>query len=52
MPIVKTSNKKRLETLQAKLTLRLGRKLTQEETLDYYIILAHQSVEKIVEIAM
>ena len=37
MSIVKISNKEALEKLQAKLTLRLGRKLTQQETLDICI---------------
>jgi hypothetical protein len=52
MSVVKISNKKSLERLQAKLTLRLGRKPTQQETLDYCIILAHQNFEKFIEIAM
>lgn len=37
MSVVKISNKESLEKLQAKLTLRLGRKLTQQETLDLCI---------------
>lgn len=52
MSIVKINNKKGLEQLQAKLTLRLGRKPTQQETLDYCLILATQNFEKIIEIAM
>lgn len=52
MSIVKIKNKKGLEQLQAKLTLRLGRKPTQQETLDYCLILANQNFEKIIEIAM
>ena len=52
MSIVKISNKKSLENLQAKLTLRLGRKLTQQETLDYCLILANQNFEKVIQIAM
>ena len=42
MSIVKIKNKKALEQLQAKLTLRLGRKPTQQETLDF---------EKLVQLA-
>jgi hypothetical protein len=52
MSIDKISNKKSLESLQAKLTLRLGRKPTQQETLDYCLILANQKFEEIIQIAM
>jgi DNA uptake protein ComE-like DNA-binding protein len=52
MSIVKIKNKKGLEQLQAKLTLRLGRKPTQQETLDYCLILANQNFEKMIQIAM
>ncbi|KKL82085.1 hypothetical protein LCGC14_1988290 [marine sediment metagenome] len=48
MSIVKIKNKKGLEQLQAKLTLRLGRKSTQQETLDYCLILANQKFEVII----
>lgn len=51
MAVVKLTKKKTLEQLQAKLTLRLGRKLTQQETLDYCVLLASQSFDKLVEIA-
>ena len=51
MSIVKIQNKKALEQLQAKLTFRLGRKPTQQETLDFCVILANQNFEKLVEIA-
>ena len=50
MSIVKIKNKKALEQLQAKLTLRLGRKPTQIEILDYCIILANDNFEKLVEL--
>ena len=43
MSIVKIKNKKALEQLQAKLTLRLGRRPTQQETLDYCVMLANQN---------
>jgi hypothetical protein len=52
MSIVKIKNKKDLEQLQAKLTLRLGRKPTQQETLDYCLILANQNFEEIIKIAI
>ena len=50
MSIVKIQNKKVLEQLQAKLTLRLGRKPTQKEILDYCLILANDNFEKLVEL--
>ncbi len=50
MSIVKIKNKKALEQLQAKLTLRLGRKSTQIEILDYCLILANDNFEKLVEL--
>ena len=45
MAVVKIKNKKALEHLQAKLTIRMGKKLTQQETLDYCIILADQNID-------
>jgi len=50
MSVVKIQNKKALEKLQAKLTLRIGRKPTQQEVLDYCIILANENFEKLVEL--
>lgn len=50
MSIVKIKNKKALEQLQAKLTLRLGRKPTQKDILDYCLILANDNFEKLVEL--
>lgn len=51
MSVVKIQNKKALEQLQAKLTLRIGRKPTQQEILDYCVILANENFEKLVELA-
>jgi hypothetical protein len=51
MAVVKLNKKKVLEQLQARLTLRLGRKITQRETLDYCVLLASQSFDKLVELA-
>ena len=51
MAVVKIKNKKALLQLQAKLTMRMGRKLTQQETLDYCIMLADQNIDKLVQIA-
>ena len=51
MSIVKIRNKRALEDLQAKLTLRIGRKPTQQETLDYCVILANRYFESLVELA-
>lgn len=50
MAVVKIKNKKLLEQLQAKLTMRMGRKLTQQETLDYCIILADQNLDKLIQL--
>ncbi len=51
MVVVKIKNKKALEQLQAKLTMRMGRKITQQETLDYCIILADRNIDKLVQLA-
>ena len=51
MSIVKITDKKALEQLQAKLTLRLGRKPKQQETLDYCVILANKFFDRLVELA-
>ena len=51
MAVVKIKNKKALEQLQAKLTMRMGRKLTQQETLDYCIILGDQNIDKLIQLA-
>jgi len=51
MSVVKMKNKKALEKLQARLTIRLGRKPTQQETLDFCVFLASQNFEKLVELA-
>jgi len=50
MSVVKIQNKKALEQLQARLTLRLGRKPTQIEILDYCLILANDNFEKFEQI--
>ncbi len=50
MSVVKIKNKKALEQLQAKLTLRLGRKPTQQKTLDYCVMLANQYFEQLVQL--
>ena len=48
MSVVKITNKESLETLQAKLTLRLGRKLTQQETLDICIKSGLDNIDKLI----
>jgi hypothetical protein len=50
MAVVKLNKKKALEKLQARLTLRLGRKITQQETLDYCVLLASQNFDQLVKI--
>ena len=51
MAVVKLTKKKALERLQAKLTLKLGRKITQQETLDFCVLVASQNFDKLVKIA-
>ena len=51
MSVVKIKNKKSLEKLQARLIIRLGRKPTQQEILDFYVLLAGQNFERLVELA-
>ncbi len=51
MSVVKIKNKKSLEKLQARLIIRLGRKPTQQEILDFCVLLAHQNFERLVELA-
>lgn len=52
MSVVKIKNKKELEQLQAKLTMRLGRRLTQQETLDYCVMLGNKNIDKLVELVV
>lgn len=51
MSVVKIKNKKSLEKLQARLIIRLGRKPTQQEILDFCVLLAGQNFERLVELA-
>ncbi|MGV9173151.1 MAG: hypothetical protein ACOC44_06735 [Promethearchaeia archaeon] len=51
MAVVKLNKKKTLEELQARLTMRLGRKITQQETLDYCVLLASQNFDNLVQIS-
>lgn len=50
MSVVKIQNKKALEQLQAKLTLRIGRKPTQQEILDYCVYLANENFDQLVDL--
>jgi len=47
MSVIKISNKYAIDELQAKLILRLGRKISQQETLDLCIQFANQHFEEI-----
>ena len=47
MSVIKISNKYAIDELQAKLILRLGRKISQQETLDLCIQFATQHFEEI-----
>jgi hypothetical protein len=49
MSIVKTTKKSELEELVAKLTLRIGRKPTQQEVLDLCVILGSENFEEIAQ---
>ena len=50
MSVVKIGNKQLLEQLQAKLTLRLGRRPTQQEVLDLCVRLGLQNIENLVDL--
>jgi len=49
MSIVKITTKKQLDTLLVKLTLRLGRKPTQQEVLDLCVELGIKYFEELIE---
>jgi hypothetical protein len=51
MAVIKISNKKLIDDLQAKLILRLGRKISQQETLDLCLEYANAKFEDILRIA-
>ena len=48
MANVKMNNKKRLDKLQAELTLRLGKKVTQQEILDRSIDFTYKWLDKFI----
>lgn len=50
MSVVKIGNKRQLEQLQAKLTLRLGRRATQQEVLDLCVKLGLSQFESLVSL--
>jgi hypothetical protein len=51
MAVIKITNKKLVDDLQAKLILRLGRKISQQETLDLCVEYANAKFEDILRIA-
>jgi hypothetical protein len=51
MSVIKISNKHIIDELQAKLILRLGRKISQQETLDLCVQFANQHFEEILSVA-
>ena len=51
MAVIKISNKKAIDDLQAKLILRTGRKISQQETLDICVEFAITNFEEILRIA-
>ncbi len=51
MAVIKIKNKQAIDELQAKLILRLGRKISQQETLDLCILNATNNFEDILQLA-
>lgn len=51
MAVIKITNKQAIDELQAKLILRLGRKVTQQETIDLCIEYATANFEQILALA-
>lgn len=51
MAVIKISNKKLIDDMQAKLILRLGRKISQQETLDLCLRFSSQNFEEILALA-
>ncbi len=49
MPVVKLKNKKLLEEIQAKLTLKLGKKFSQQEILDKSLEYLAKNLDQFVE---
>ncbi|MHA1312624.1 MAG: hypothetical protein ACTSSI_01925 [Candidatus Helarchaeota archaeon] len=49
MSVVKITKKKNLEKLLARITLRLGRKPTQQEVLDYCVELGEEHIEELIQ---
>ncbi|MHA1266591.1 MAG: hypothetical protein ACTSRS_15250 [Candidatus Helarchaeota archaeon] len=49
MSIVKITKKEKLDTLLAKITLRLGRKPTQQEVLDFCVELGAEHFEELLK---
>ncbi|HMF33253.1 MAG TPA: hypothetical protein VKK79_17640 [Candidatus Lokiarchaeia archaeon] len=47
MAVIKITNKQAIDELQAKLILRLGRKISQQETLDLCVQFANEHIEDI-----
>jgi len=50
MSIVKITNKQDLDELVAKITLRLGRKITQQEILDHCVRLGQDYFDELIQI--
>jgi len=49
MPVVKIKNKKLLEEIQAKLTLELGKKFSQQEILDKSMKYLSENLDRFIE---
>ena len=51
MVVVKVKNKHEIDKLQASLTLKLGRKITQQETLELCVKLGSKNIEQLIQLA-
>ncbi len=51
MTVVKVKNKAEIDKLQATLTLKLGRKISQQETLELCVKLGKKNVERLIQLA-
>ena len=52
MVVVKVKNKKEIDKLQAILILKLGRKISQQETLELCVKLGNKNIEQLMQLAI
>jgi len=51
MAVVKVKNKEKIDHLQAVLTVKLGRKITQQDILDLCVQLGSQNIDQLIQLA-